>query len=433
MSRMRLLLFVVHFGIFVPVFADEAKQPTTQQLIEQLGHERYSVREKAYKMLQLRGPSVLSELKKAITHKEDEVRTRAAKLISILEKLAALETKRVTLQVDQEPLSVVLHQIQKQTGYQVASKAQNDDKRYSFHRKGISFWDAIEEIRKAAKVPLTVSTPMFPIQTDFFNRPLELRGRLASNSGPFRIELVKIHENKYVSFDDPTQEESPTQADPLVTFSFEVRAEPKFFILSTNQPIIESITDEHGNQVSLASLTTGQQGQLRDSNDAIGRIINPSGRTGNGILDATIKRLSIKLDKIKELKGRIPVVVIVDRKDRILSEKLPQLKQKKIDTHQGTVEIANIRQPSKDKFRLRFVHPFHDGGLLGHRFRIIDENGNPIVGTRNGGNAFNPESLDYEYTIPHQAGENSPLKLVFDEWIIVDYEIPFVFKDIPLP
>jgi hypothetical protein len=68
----------VAFVLFVPftVVASDTKEPTTEELIAQLGHKTFTVREKAMVALRARGPSALPAMKKAFTGPDADSRTR---------------------------------------------------------------------------------------------------------------------------------------------------------------------------------------------------------------------------------------------------------------------------------------------------------------------------------------------------------------------
>jgi hypothetical protein len=431
MSRMQRIVTLAAFTFLHPTFAQNDKPLSTQQLIEQLGHKQFTQREKAYKLLQSLGSSALPELKKALNHPEEEVRTRAAKLIPLLETMAALEPTRVSLNVDQEPLSTVLYQIQKQTGYKVESKVKSDDKRYSFQRTKVTFWEAMEEIRKKSGESIVFQASPAPYMGWW---TVEGRSRFVSNYGSFRMEVMSIQENRLLSFDEPSKDNPRVLSDHLLTLSLGIFTEPKYYLFSIREPIIESIADEQGNQFSMVSLPDHQRSQLSQSNDAIRRITNFIGGTGFLSSEITIKRSSEKVSKIKELKGRLPVRLIADRKDRIIAEKLAEGKGKKVTAWEGTDEIADIQQTPTGKVCLQLLLPFNARQCGWEtRFRLIDSKGNPIEGICKGENPTNKDQIDFEYPTPNPAGDNSPIKLVFEEWIIVDYEVPFAFKDIPLP
>src|SRR5258708_7272348 len=97
--------------------AADTKAPTTEELIDRLASADFPEREQAAKTLKSRGPDVLPALRKALKHRDAEVRRRVEELIPLLEAVAAVAPKRVTLTGEKRPLSAILKDIEKQTGY----------------------------------------------------------------------------------------------------------------------------------------------------------------------------------------------------------------------------------------------------------------------------------------------------------------------------
>ena len=117
----------------------QEQAPSAEKLIEQLGSKEFAERERAKRLLQARGPSVLPALRQALADPalDLEVRRRIEQLIPPLEAAAALEPKRVTLKAGKKPLAAVLKEIDRQTGFKVL--AGDDEMEFPLH-------DALDKI-----------------------------------------------------------------------------------------------------------------------------------------------------------------------------------------------------------------------------------------------------------------------------------------------
>lgn len=128
---------VMVIGLVLPglLQAGEDKPIPAGKLIEQLGSNDFPQRERAQQALKARGIGVLPALRKALNHHDPEVRRRLEELIPVLEAVAALEPKRVTLGENLQTLSAVLDSITKQTGYTINLDDKDDGQLHSFAMK----------------------------------------------------------------------------------------------------------------------------------------------------------------------------------------------------------------------------------------------------------------------------------------------------------
>src|SRR5262249_48830450 len=78
--------------------------PSSEQLIEQLGHRDFKVREAAGKALAVRGAEAIAAMRKALGHPDPEVRQRLGQLVTDAERTVLLSPKRVRLACNQTPV-----------------------------------------------------------------------------------------------------------------------------------------------------------------------------------------------------------------------------------------------------------------------------------------------------------------------------------------
>ena len=152
--------------------------PEVQRLIEQLGDRDYRARERAERQLEAEGQSALPLLRKALGHRDPEVRKRVMRLVPGMEHAAIVAPKRITLIVKDQPLRTILDQLGKQTGYKihhmggvaaqpaggmvarafpifgVAGRAGPKEPVYSYNFVNEPFWEVIERLCRDCNLQL---------------------------------------------------------------------------------------------------------------------------------------------------------------------------------------------------------------------------------------------------------------------------------------
>jgi hypothetical protein len=152
------LVILAGSRLTTPTGADEGAPPSVEELIRQLGSNKFADRERASRLLQERGPAALPALQIAAHHPDQEVQRRVQELIPAIKATAAFEPKRVSLE-KQLPLARVLQEIGKQTGYQVHVDKKNEKLLCAEDMKKLPFWGAVEPVRALADVTVDLPGP----------------------------------------------------------------------------------------------------------------------------------------------------------------------------------------------------------------------------------------------------------------------------------
>src|SRR5262249_27750700 len=125
------------------------------RLIEQLGDRDYRLREQAERDLRSQGMAALPHLRKALSHRDPEVRRRAFRLIPGLEHSALVAPKRITLSITGKPLRTVLDEVSKASGYKVmfnngmpvpVRPGGGGEETYTYNFFNTPFWEVIDRI-----------------------------------------------------------------------------------------------------------------------------------------------------------------------------------------------------------------------------------------------------------------------------------------------
>src|SRR5438132_10344344 len=76
------LILALALGLVMAAHAADATPPSSEELIEQLGHRDFRIREAAGKALAARGADALAAMRKALAHPDPEVRQRLGQLVT---------------------------------------------------------------------------------------------------------------------------------------------------------------------------------------------------------------------------------------------------------------------------------------------------------------------------------------------------------------
>lgn len=424
----RTLLPLVFLLLAAGGFLCHADEPNLQTvspevLITQLGSREFAKREQAAKELQARGPAVLPVLRQAATHKDAEVRRRVAELIPLLEAAEILAPRRVTLTGEKRPLSAILKDIEKQTGYTVEEVERNDSPRFTAEMHDVPFWEALERVRREAGC--IVVSRNSPEKLEFMKSKAQRPFVVAAEA--FRLELMRLHEDRDLDFERAGLGNEVAARRRLLTAHFALSAEPKFFVLDSLTPTIDSAVDEHGKAFTILcaepkkAFDDSLAGQSRNAN-----------RFALSLQGATADSR-----QLKELRGTLPIQVAVRRKTVVATEKFLQSKGTTFRVGDETLTIAQIRQMDRlYQLRIEVPRPLGYTPCWHQRIHLEDANGNryqcDYAGSSNGAPNM-PCWINFDFWAEVNIAAGPPVKLVVDEWTVVQHSVQFVFKDVPLP
>lgn len=153
--------------------------------------------------------------------------------------------------------------------------------------------------------------------------------------------------------------------------------------------------------------------------------------------EIVLRRASEKARKIKVLRGTIVVQVVVERKRVVLTENILKAKGAKCRTRQGSLEITKVEKRDNGKLEILITAPAGREGVSWHwfdRIRLEDSKGNLYQRFSQESTGASPnEVIVLRYHAPKDHNMGPPSKLFVEDWTILQYAIPFEFKDVPLP
>jgi hypothetical protein len=406
--------------------AADGPTPAVEQLIDRLGSADFNEREQAAKTLKAGGPDVLPALRKALTHRDAEVRRRVEELIPQLEAIAAVAPKRVTLSAEKQPLSAILKDIEKQTGYKVEEIERNDDKRYSIKLKDASFWDALEQISREAGCVVVGKW----YSQELLLKPSKAPARHVVLSDSFRLELLRAQEDRVADFREPASDKPMGKRTYRLTFDISVMLEPKHQLLGIEQAQVEVARLNDKSQV-----TASPKLPLRELMEFRGR--RDLGQEVPDQAEIRLERQAGTATSLKEITGSIPVHIVTARKDVIVTDKFLESEGTKFRCGNDELQIITAKLDRKLEYQLRIAVPDEDGVERHWRARIHleDAKGNRYKPTGFGSvsSGGKDQLQSFYYAISDDPNIGPPVKVVVEDWTIIRHSIPFTFKDVPLP
>lgn len=413
----------------IPVLADEPS-PSIDKLIEQLGHRSFVEREKASKALRERGPAALPALRKAMTSKDEEIRKRIEVLIPPLEIEEALLPKRVTVKANGNAIADVLKDVEKQTGYKLSLLSADQGRKLTFEMKDVAFWDALERIGKEGECVIRCqkdtqnSHQVAEATTD--------RSSFVCTRGPIRLAATWFHEDRDINLSQP----GPTKNGRLeqrLTLSMSVIAEPRITFLKVSPAKVDEAIDEDGKS-------------LLDAVPSAGAAVQPPGRgtfRGESLQwsDIRLKRASETAKTAKLIRGTIPVKAILIRKPVVITNKLMESSGVSFRAGTDSLQITRVQNQGGNNIEVQILIPFDHTKMdwtqheqWYQRFQVEDDAGNKFQdhgrGSQSNGNQY---WISMYYGPPNGKAVGAPTKLVFEDWVVHEYAVPFEFKDVPLP
>jgi hypothetical protein len=421
----RFLVLLVLAGASVGFAADPPKSGSTpEQLIKELGDPDFAVRERAFESLRAMGSAAIPVVERALKSDTPEIRRRAAELLPILKSQAALEPRRVTLKAGAAKLPDTLAEVSKQTGYSVVAEDAADGERAEVAIAGTSFWEAIERVAERSNRAVDVAKDEDGIRLT----RSRARSPFVAFDGAFRIELVRLHEDRDIDFSKHVVGGVGDREHKL-TLKLSVMAEPRFTILMASPAQITEAVDDKDGKMPPAP-----------REDRRNRVLDPDDMAHAEFQIGTdgFLRRSPKLGtKLRTLVGTATVRVVVERKRVVISNYRQLMNQEiKVGNETLIVRSAKIQESGELYVSLQIPPKRDDMDERRWHQRVIIEDmwGKRLRPHGHGsGQSGGVYHIDQWCQMPGGLFNTFSPNLVIEDWVILDKQVRFAFKDVPLP
>ncbi|HEV3084762.1 MAG TPA: HEAT repeat domain-containing protein [Gemmataceae bacterium] len=423
--------------------ARKATAPTVEQLIEQLASKDYQVREKASKALAGLGKESLAALQKARSHPDPEVRRRLDELIPPLERAVTLSPRPVTLHMTNKPVHEILSELSKQTGYKILTwpeappNGAKDKVVYTIHFDKLPFWQALDKVCEATG--MTLQQGYWGDDAMRVYRQ-EAYVPFSCYNGPFKIIAIGFNYSRNNNFGqlpkNPGQQ-AAQQGNEFLNVSLQIATEPRLPILRTGQVKLSVAQDDEGHSMIPKA--------ENPNNNMYNRGYYGFWRGYLHQVQAPLVWSSKSSRTVRTLKGTIQVTLLADQKPSIVTDKLLASKGKKFKVGDATFHVEEITEMPGKQYQIRLnvtensKEAQNDWSRLQsmqQRLELQDDKGNKVpsyVNITNWGNG--PMSAQFQIMVQpnNNAKVGAPAKLVYSSWVLMEHELAFEFKDLPLP
>jgi hypothetical protein len=401
-------------------------------LVAQLGSDDYRAREAAGKALLAHGDRALPALKAALNAVEDpEAHRRVEVIVQRLEAERLVTPRRVTLKASNKSPKDVVAQIARQTGYAIELDGAGDDVKLSLDLADVPFWEAVDRVCIAAGLSVNQTHDETGALHLYFNDCYDPH---VSYWGPFRVVADHVSSSRDLKLSGLPRRAPNLRQPEHLHLNFDLFAEPKAEVLGLGQPVLTKATDDTG-----ASLLLPQPPQ--DRWDAY--YPSPVGfRSFNHGFGVMLHRVSQRATAIRELRGRVPVILVSEARPEIVVADVLTAKGKRfagrtVDLEVVSVEYANDALSLELTARRKHGDPddWHWLHVLPQRLEVTDTGGGKYafngVFEQNVGQNLVTYQMQFANRTGKKLGKPSKLQLV--EWVTVTRDVEFAFKDIPLP
>lgn len=321
--------------VAMPPQQPQAGAASPEALIARLGAPKYADREAAAGELERLGRAALPALLARREHRDLEVRSRVNALVARIEGSLLLESTPVVLDYDDRPVGEVVAAIAKRSDIPLALGPGAPTSRRVTLRdtRPVPFWTAVDRLAESADLGYALASA--PV-ADARERHLSLGPMIArppgmmSDHGPFRVNLMSLHYQRDLSFLPPPST-SPRFRDmaaappvPTVTTAdgrllheqfylrLQAAAEPRLSLRQAGPLKLSAAVDDLGQSLIPAAAAEPGPG--------VPRMMTTFGPTSAGPLQFQVglRRPDSPGRTIRLLRGSIPASVATRRPDALV-------------------------------------------------------------------------------------------------------------------
>jgi hypothetical protein len=447
--RTGILLAGLGMLLVTPLMAGEAApsrsapQANIDQWVQQLGDRDFHKRQKAESALTSLGSAALPALHKLQADADPELRRRADALIAHLERAVALTPKHITLHADKKPLKDVLSELGKQTGFKFADVQPAGFKArqlFTFHFDREPFWSALDKVCDATGLLLQQNVNYNN------NGEQDVTLRLTSQDayepfrcydGSFKVTATGFNYNRNTNFFSVSKNpgQPGSQASESLQLNLLIAVEPRLPIIKVNRPKATFAIDEQNASMLCERVYYPYEWDGYYNGNRLSYFQNTS---------VTLSWPSKQARTVRVVRGIIPVTLLAEKRPVVVTSDLLKAQGKKFTVGAATINIDSVSKTgSQYQIKISYTETTSDNQwdysriqAVPQRMELQDEKGNKITHYQRGTMYNSPTSAQFEFGTQAPAKNSKvgpPAKLVFQEWVQMEHEVPFEFKNLPLP
>ena len=392
--------------------------PSPERLVEQLGAPDFAARERATEALRALGPAALPAVRRATTSANPEARRRALQLLPGLLAQIALAPRRVAFEQKPATLAEALDVLKRQTGYAVTAAPPTGEKVRSFEVREGTFWETVERVAERTDRSVVATQKGVQLVSGRTRSPFVV------SDGAFRVELNKIHEDRDFNFDEGG---TPGKHEHKLTLKFSVLAEPRFIVLAGGPVQFVEATDERDGKL-LPAPVNKRKIITFDFEDAIESDIFQS---AEGLLNRSPKHGT----RLATVSGVIPVRVVVERRRTVVA--LTGQAEQSFRVGKDVLSIKDA-ELTGNNMRVSIQVPLDKRGMSTDRWhqrvKVEDLWGVPLKSNGKGsGSSGENHYISIWYRPPQGWFNTTARRIVVEDWVMLEHNVRFTFKDVPLP
>jgi hypothetical protein len=414
-----------------PAFADDP--PALDTLVEQLGDPDYRTREAAGKHLAAAGDRAIPALRAALAAKPDpETARRLTVLVARLDADRLTTARRVTLKNKSLSAKAALAEVARQSGYPVRADGLDDDARYAFDLDNVPFWQALDRVCDAAGLTANLQDDTGAV-TVFAN---DSANPFVAYAGPFRVVAASVTANQNIHLSGLPRAAPFARQPDYVSVNFQVMSEPKAPLIGVGQvEPVRAVDDTGGSLVPAAD-----PAQPRTSYYPA----QPAYRSYNLSATLNLARSSRAATEIRELRAKVPVLVLSDTRPDVVVPDLLAAKGRRVGGRELDVEISNVVAEPGGLVTVTLLVTRRVGSPddyvwlngLSQRVEVHDAAGRkvPLGSVDQTTSGPNATTLTLQFG-PAAGGKKAskPARLVVVEWVTITKDVEFTMKHVPLP
>ncbi len=428
-------------------------EPDPRALVQQLGSARFADRETAAKALRELGRDALPALRASRTARDPEIRNRVQALVGEIETRLMVQPTLVRLDVQDQPLTEVLARLHHLSGIPIRldpeAQASLANRRITLRDSTpIPFWDAIDRLNRAARTFETLgedidAAPAIDSQNTLLLQDIGRQSPgLASNHGPFRVKLVDALFQHRVAF-QPRAGFLPGERDSRqLQYQIQVLAEPRMTIGQNGSIRVLEAVDDRGQSLLPPTATL----------DALPEM--PVLYDFNAVASLKLPILLSRPDRpgrtVERLRGVIPLSLSARKPEPVTIPLTNAVGRSFLGEDVALVIHALKHEPNGSESSLDLtVRPLtaveagpnpiagepevsHGLDFIEQRIEILDSRGKPFIlfpldVTQKG------HEIRLSLMLAPSDGASTPAQLRFYGLTRATTEVPFEFRDIPLP